>query len=83
MCSLNKGIHHLQRKGICHRDLSLENILVNKDACMIIDMGMCLRVPYDDGDGGITDVTSGTMRRLMKPQGVCVSQCVNGLESQL
>lgn len=39
---------------------------------MIIDMGMCLRVPYHDpATGGVTDVTRGSIRRLMKPQGVC------------
>jgi serine/threonine protein kinase len=40
---------------------------------MIIDMGMCLRVPYNDpsNSGTVTDVTRGTTRRLMKPQGVC------------
>lgn len=67
------GIHHLQAKGVCHRDLSLENILVDESNCSVIDMGMCLRVPYcDPHDGGaVTDVTKGTVRRLMKPQGVC------------
>jgi len=40
------GLAHLQANGICHRDLSLENILVDEDNCLIIDMGMCLRVPY-------------------------------------
>lgn len=36
-------------------------------------MGMCLRVPYSDprNPGGVTDVTHGKIRRLMKPQGVC------------
>jgi serine/threonine protein kinase len=60
--------------GVCHRDLSLENVLVDVDKCMIIDMGMCLRVPYSDpvNKGKITDVTRGNhVRRLMKPQGVC------------
>ena len=40
---------------------------------MIIDMGMCLRVPYNDpkNAGRVTDVTRGSTRRLMKPQGVC------------
>jgi len=58
---------------VCHRDLSLENVLVDFDKCMIIDMGMCLRVPYNDpkNTGRVTDVTRGTTRRLMKPQGVC------------
>lgn len=41
-----QGLHFLQSKGICHRDLSLENILVDEDNCLIIDFGMCVRVPY-------------------------------------
>jgi len=59
--------------GVCHRDLSLENVLVDHDRCFIMDMGMCLRVPYTDpaDPTRIVDVTSGAMRRLMKPQGVC------------
>lgn len=33
---------------------------------------MCLRVPYNDPETtAVTDVVRGTMRRLMKPQGVC------------
>jgi serine/threonine protein kinase len=46
---------------------------VNDDHCLVIDMGMCLRIPYSDSlnDGAITDATMGTMRRLMRPQGVC------------
>jgi len=67
------GLHHLQSLGVCHRDLSLENILVDEDTCKIIDMGMCLRVPYCDPENrGITDVSRANhLRRLMKPQGVC------------
>mmetsp|Transcript_3136 Transcript_3136/g.5996 ORF Transcript_3136/g.5996 Transcript_3136/m.5996 type:complete len:431 (-) Transcript_3136:21-1313(-) len=69
------GLHHLQTQGVCHRDLSLENILVDGDTCKIIDFGMCLRVPYNDPqrpDGtATTDVTRGTNRRLIRPQGVC------------
>ena len=68
-----KGLQYLQSKGVCHRDLSLENILVHEDNCFIIDMGMCLRVPYSDlHDPSITtDVTNGGMRRLITPQGTC------------
>jgi serine/threonine protein kinase len=64
----------LQSVGVCHRDLSLENVLVDRENCLIIDMGMCLRVPYSDPAkvGNITDVTRGAgLRRLMRPQGVC------------
>jgi len=68
-----QGLHHLQSLGVCHRDLSLENVLVDEENCLIIDMGMCLRVPYCDPQdpSGKTDVSRGTMRKLMKPQGVC------------
>ena len=68
-----QGLHHLQSLGVCHRDLSLENIMVHNENCLIIDMGMCLRVPYNDPrrQGAITDVKNGTGRRLMRPQGVC------------
>jgi serine/threonine protein kinase len=50
-------------------DLSLENILVDEyKTSVIIDMGMCLRIPYDDGNGGGTaDVSARTMRRLLTP----------------
>ena len=63
----------MQSVGVCHRDLSLENVLVSSENCLIIDMGMCLRVPYSDPtrQGNVTDVTRGTIRRLIKPQGVC------------
>lgn len=37
----------------------------------IIDLGMCLRVPFGAEDASIVDVTKGTLRRLMKPQGQC------------
>lgn len=68
------GLLHLQSVGVCHRDLSLENVLVdNDDNCLIIDMGMCLRVPYNDpnSSGNLTDARRGSIRRLMTPQGTC------------
>lgn len=41
------AVEEMHKIGICHRDLSLENIMVgpNKTA-MIIDWGLCLRMPY-------------------------------------
>lgn len=70
---LLEGLHFLQDKGICHRDLSLENILVDEDNCLVIDFGMCLRVPYTSkqNPSEISDVTGGVMRRLLRPQGTC------------
>lgn len=63
----------MQDQGVCHRDLSLENVLVDGNNCLVIDMGMCLRVPYNDPENpdGATDVTRGQLRRLIIPQGTC------------
>jgi len=61
------GLSYLQRMGVCHRDMSLENILVDDyTRSVVIDLGMCLRIPYDNGEE-IGDVTSGGLRRLIKP----------------
>ena len=54
--------------GVCHRDMSLENILVDEyKTSIVIDLGMCLRVPYASDDGGSADVSSGNLRLLMRP----------------
>jgi serine/threonine protein kinase len=60
--------------GVCHRDMSLENILLDQDSTsIIIDLGMCLRVPFapNDDDGQVTDVTSGNLRLLINPMIPC------------
>ena len=54
------GLRSLHEKGICHRDLSPENVMLDEDESIIIDLGMCLRVPYQNGQ-----------RCLISPQGAC------------
>lgn len=52
------GIEALHSAGICHRDLSLENVLLHSNHyCQIIDFGMSLRMPQSSD--------------LMSPQGAC------------
>jgi len=73
------GVHHLHSIGICHRDLSPENVMMDKEAgTLIIDMGMCLRVPYVSSDTSVpTDKmtatgSGGQLRRCwLRPQGAC------------
>jgi serine/threonine protein kinase len=61
----------LQKKGVCHRDICLENLLLDEDdKVCLIDPGISLRVPYTNSEtGGIGDVSGGTSRRLMIAQG--------------
>ena len=62
----------MQKKGVVHRDLSLENVLIHDDRCVIVDLGMALRVPFVDPDNEhvLADASAGTMRRLIQAQGV-------------
>jgi serine/threonine protein kinase len=68
---LLQAVNLLQKKGVCHRDISLENILLDEDDNIcLIDPGISLRVPYTDSEtGGVGDVSAGTSRRLMVAQG--------------
>jgi serine/threonine protein kinase len=68
-----QALEHLQRVGVCHRDMSLENILIDEyRTSIVIDLGMCLKVPYSDYDtGGVCTVASGTLRRLIQAQIPC------------
>ena len=51
MLQILNGIETLQKAGICHRDMSLENLLTDKGGrALIIDMGMCIKIPYVDDD---------------------------------
>ena len=71
------GMQYLQSKGICHRDLSPENVMMDNDGCLIIDMGMAIRIPYSDTSGNVTSIQQGNAngqqirKRLVQPQGAC------------
>lgn len=41
--------------------MSLENLLVHKDRSLIIDMGMCLMIPYRDDNNGLMQQNSNTL----------------------
>jgi serine/threonine protein kinase len=68
-----KGVAYLHSCGICHRDLSPENIMVDQNGGVFIDVGLCLRVPYVDPDrnDARTDIVSAagrSMRCLIQPR---------------
>jgi serine/threonine protein kinase len=65
MDQLLNGLMHLQNVGVCHRDISLENILVHDDTIsLIIDLGMCVRYPVS------TTSTTTTTRTAALPPAV-------------
>lgn len=73
------GVYYMHSKGVCHHDLSTNNILLDGDdnTCIIIDFGMSLRVPYSYPDDpgytdDVTDISIGTnRRRLMHTHTFC------------
>lgn len=70
---LMDGVQFLHSKGICHRDLSPENVMIDGQEGLIIDMGMCLRVPYQGTNGVSTSVEEAQgprcMFRALSPSG--------------
>ena len=56
------GVEYLQSKGVSHRDLSLENILLTSEGyCKIIDMGQSIRVPIDESCGQLATLAPSGM----------------------
>lgn len=63
MRQLLAGLSCLKKAGVTHRDLSLENLLVQEGNVLVIDLGMCLRVPFIGHQS--------SQRCLIQPQGAC------------
>lgn len=68
LCYVLQALDHYHKKGVCHRDVCLENIMLDeKDRVVLVDPGLSLRVPHSDpcNPDCVTDVSAGTSRRLM------------------
>ena len=59
-----QGLRALHDKGVCHHDISIENVMINEGRAYIIDMGMALKVPYRRDEQSQTN-----QRCLVTPQG--------------
>jgi len=46
LINILNGLEHLQRAGLCHLDISLENIMIHEGRTVFIDMGMSLKIPF-------------------------------------
>jgi len=49
-------------------------VLVDENShALVIDLGMCIRIPYNapDGSDGVFDASTGSIRKLVLPQGQC------------
>eukprot|EP00438_Fugacium_kawagutii_P016163 Skav224597 [mRNA] locus=scaffold2684:270554:281439:- [translate_table: standard] len=44
-----EGVNHLHRHNIGHRDLSLENVLLRRASCVLIDFGQAVMLKSSDG----------------------------------
>lgn len=66
-CILN-GLESLQMVGLCHRDISLENIMVNNEQTIVIDLGMCLLIPFLDNEEGDIDLPGNVDYRDRRAQ---------------
>jgi len=64
------GVEWLQRAGLTHKDIRLENIMVSENMTVIIDMGMCLRIPFLD-DEQANEVPQPAQRCLMNSRPRC------------
>jgi serine/threonine protein kinase len=48
--NLMAGIRHIHECGFCHRDIKLENILLENDVVKICDFGFATRHSNESGD---------------------------------
>ncbi|CAM9900645.1 unnamed protein product, partial [Scytosiphon promiscuus] len=57
-----EGLLHLKRHGVCHRDVSLENLLLGEEGVVkLVDFGLAIRIPQTPDGRAV----------VLPPQGPC------------
>jgi len=75
MDQLLTGLETLQRAGVCHRDISLENLVICGDTLLIIDMGLSVRIPFDKDDNkDDSTMDVGNNDYAQRPSHDCIRQ---------
>jgi serine/threonine protein kinase len=68
------ALQHLQKKGVCHRNINPSNVLIEPDHSgsyavhlRLIDFTHAVRIPYQDESniGGVADISQGSNRLLL------------------
>lgn len=80
------ALEYIQSKGIFHRDISLENILMTKSGqLMLIDFGMCLQIPIQDSSAPylLPPMSAKGKKSYMAPEIVSESAPFNGFKSDI
>ena len=65
------GLEYLHSLGICHRDLSTDNlVMMNDGTCSIIDFGMCVLFPMDENGSflPIPHLTPSAKTEFLSPE---------------
>jgi len=55
------GIEYMHKKGVCHLDLSLENVLVDDSKIKLIDFGLARKIPVNAETGEYEKFAAGSM----------------------
>ena len=61
------GIGHLQRAGLAHRDISLENVLISQGSCIIVDLGQCVRIPRQGARRYLMSISDNFGKQAYRP----------------
>jgi len=80
-----EGVRYIHERIVCHRDMSLENVLVTASQCRIIDFGMSLKKPVSPTGQPLLILPSGQCgkKNYMSPEIFANKEPFDGLAVDL